>query len=185
MRTSLTVVLSVLSGAVPAQVPVLTEKEVDVRWEKLMIITSGETEKDQFEHLRSHGMSEAGAITLRSSAKDAQTEMIAVFNQLYQEVCARQKEIRESGGPELLAQIVEQQRVRETAARRRLLENASSRLSLTDQERLEHLFTTDHGPIVGIGESETAAKIRSGQIPVERTIVRFCELEKNQVRRTK
>jgi hypothetical protein len=179
MRTSLMIVLSILTGAALAQASVLSDKEVDIRWEKLMIVTSGETEKDQLEHLRSHGMGEDGARTLRAAAKQAQIEMREVFNQLYQEVCAKQKEIRESGGPEMLAQIIEQQKVRESAARRRLLDKASDRLSLADQERLEHLFTTDHGPNVGIGESDTAALIRNGQIPLERTIVRFCELEKS------
>ncbi|HET9215542.1 MAG TPA: hypothetical protein VFR18_01105 [Terriglobia bacterium] len=178
MRTRLTVVLSVLAAAAPGQESLLSDTEADIRWEKLMIITNGESDAEQLQHLRSHGMGDEGAKALLTFRTTAMREMNNVFRQLYQELCARQKELRETGGPEMVAQIIEQQKLRESATRRRLLAEANSLLSAVDQERLEHLYTSDHGPNVQVHESGTAARVRNGQLPVEQAISRSCELAK-------
>jgi hypothetical protein len=180
MRTTLTIVLSILAVTALAQASVLSDKEADIRWEQLMAITSGETETEKVGHLRSHGMGEDGAKALTAFAKQAQLEMEKVFAQFPAEVCGKQTELRETGGPEMLAQIIEQQRVRQSAARRRLLAQANSLLSSVDQERLEHLFTSDHAPRVVLdnGGTDTVTMVRNGQITVEQAIARMCKKEK-------
>jgi hypothetical protein len=188
MRTILTIVLSILAGAAiaqtaapnPNQYAVMSDKEVAVQWEKLLAISAGGAETERLEHLRSHGMSEAGAKSLSAFAQQAEREMYEVFKQFQREVCSKQKEIQESGGPEMLAQIIEQQRTREDAARRKFLVKADSLLSPVDQERLAHLYTSDHGPQVVIDDEgkDTAMMVRAGEIPVERAFSVYCTTHK-------
>lgn len=189
MRIVLTIVPSILAGAALAQSPTpsayeaqlaaLTDKEVAIQWEKLMIISGGDTEGEAIEHLRSHGMDIEGAKALRALHAKAEAEMKMMSNQFFSEVCAKQEELRE-GGPEMLAQVIESQRTRTTAARRRLLAEANGLLSLADQERLEHLFTSDHGPKVGLTDSNVASRVRDGTLRVEQAIARACEIAKGK-----
>jgi len=193
MKIVLLVALSALSGAALAQTTTantdrraaLSDREVMILWEKLMIVTSGETEEDALANLRSHGMGEDGAKALVTFRTKALAELQHDGDRLYLDVCGKQKEIRESGGPEMVAQLVEQSIRREADTRRRLLAEADSLLSLQDQERLEHLYSGGHGPNIDITETNIAMRVRSGEIPVEQAITAACEqLKKSRTSRS-
>jgi hypothetical protein len=158
----------------------LTEKELAIQWEKMMIVTSGETEAGAVEHLRSHGMGEEGAKALRTFRAKAVAEEDAASRWLYPQICGRQEQIRERGGPEMLIQLMEHSSEKLATTRRRLLAEADHLLSPVDQERLQHLYTSDHGPKVGLTDSGVTDAIRTGKISVDQAIARACQLAKEQ-----
>lgn len=160
--------------AVVDQPASLDDKEAMTRWEKLTILAAGDSEEEAASHLRSHGMSEDGARTLWALRTKGLAEFQQIGRQFYASICNRQAEIRETGGPEMVAQMVEQTSQRETDTRRRLLAEADDLLSLQDHERLEHLYSSDHGPKGGITETNIASRVRSGEIPVESAIATAC-----------
>lgn len=171
-----------LSGTVIAQTAttsadrraVLSDRDVTILWEKLTILTSGETDEDIASHLRSHGIGEDGAKSLKALHARGRGELQQIGEQFYAKLCSRQKEIRESGGSEMVAQMVEETIRQETEARRRALGEVDQVLSLHDQERLDHLYSSDHGPKVGITETNIANRVRSGEISVESAIATAC-----------
>jgi hypothetical protein len=188
MRIFLTIAVAILAGAGFAQTvatsadqsSTLTDEEVAIQWEKLMIVTSGDTEADALDHLRSYGMGENGAKALWAFRARAEAEMQSMFKQSHVDLCAKKEELRE-GGPEMLAQLIEEQRGRAATARRHLLAEANSLLSPADQERLEYLYTSDHGPKVSLTDSSLAARARDGRLPVERAIANACARANNKL----
>lgn len=184
MKGLLTIILAISGGAATAQTTAaiadrwaaLSDMEAMILWEKLSTMVSGETEADAIAHLRSHGMGEEGAKSLKTFHPKALAELQHTSDQFYLDVCGKQKEIRETGGPEMVAQLVEQSDRQMADTRRRLLAEANSLLSAHDQERLEHLFSSEHGPNVGITETNIAMRVRKGEIPVEQAITAACKM---------
>jgi hypothetical protein len=154
----------------------LSDGEARIIWEKLMIVSYGETEEEALAHLRSHGMGEDGAKVLTAFRDSAAAELLVAEDQIFHELCDKKEEIRESGGPEMAAQMIEQSRRRTADVRRRLLAKADSLLTPEDQERLEHLYSGgDHGPNVSVTETNIALRVRSGDISLEQTITVACQ----------
>jgi len=188
MKKVLALAITILAGAAFAQtasantdhMPAYSDQEIVILWEKLMIAISGETEAETLEQLRSFGISSEGALALKAFRTRANVEMANASRWFYGEVCARKKEIREYGGPEMLAQIIEQERQRTSDTRRRLLAEANSLLSLADQERLENFYTSARGPKIGITELNIAARVRNGEVSVEQATAGSCELASHQ-----
>jgi len=171
-----------LSGAVAAQTATanidrrasLSDAEATILWEKLAILTSGESEEDTASHLRSHGMGDDGTKSLRALRARGVGKLQQIGKQFYVNLCVKQTEIRESGGAEMVAQMIEETIRQEGAARRHFLAEADRLLSPQDQERLDHLYSSDHGPNVGITDTNIANRVRSGEIPVETAIAAAC-----------
>jgi len=72
MRIVLTIAVAILASTGFAQTSAtnadpssaLTPEAIAIQWEKLMIVTSGETEAEAIENLRAHGLSKEGALAL-------------------------------------------------------------------------------------------------------------------------
>ena len=163
------IVIAMLAIAMPA----VADQEADEQWEKLRVLTSGDTDEARLEHLKSHGLSEEAARALRKYVDENERKLETVMREQHLGLCSKREVLND---PESLAQEIEREEELFSDRRRIIVDGANKVLSDGDSERLDHLIKDDtgHGPKVEFTDLKIPTKIREGQIPVAHVFNLIC-----------